>query len=361
MDNATLDFKCSPGRAPEELLDFAAFWDTKPVCGNPPCTGFGRRFTGSSPHVRNAPRLQGARELEVFIMCSQRSSFIHRSNACPLGELLAAGAITLGLSHGSAIAQPVDLPIVNPGFEELNVTLRPGEQTNGAGGVPGGSGLLESPVNTRWGYPFQPGTSQPQTGVIVPGWRTTPGATGSLAGVLNPDVMFSSGGGQSPWMTGYTGNHVATAQAAVMQQTLNVLLQPETTYTVSFTAGIGTTDLSYHPVVQLLAAPDLTTFARAGSSGVTLLAQMPFVQIDRPQFGMMLPFSFSYTTPATLPNTLSNAYIVVSFLGSDGVPRVNFDDFRVSAVPGPGSGGAVALAGLALLRRKRVARTANCA
>lgn len=262
----------------------------------------------------------------------------------------AAAAVT----QGSALAQPVVLPIVNPGFEQLNVTLRPGEQSNGAGGVAGGSGLMETPVNTRWTTPFQPGGNMAQSGVIVPGWRTAPGGTGSLAGVLNPDVRFPTPSDPArAWMTGYSGNHVATAQAAVMQQTLNVQLAPSTLYTVSFLAGIGITDSNYFPIVQLFASPDLSTFARFGVPGVSQLAQMPFVNIDRPQFGAMRPYSFTYTTPSVLPPELVSKFITVSITGSDGIPRVNFDDFNVTAVPGPATGGAILMMLLRGVSRRR--------
>lgn len=154
-------------------------------------------------------------------------------------------------------------------------------------------------------------------------------------------------------MSGYSGNHVATAQAAVMQQSLNVQLAPSTLYTVSFLAGIGITDSSYFPIVQLFGSPDLSTFARIGVPGVSQLAQMPFVNIDRPQFGVMRPYSFTYTTPSVLPPELTSKYITLSITGSDGIPRVNFDDFQVTAVPGPATGGAVWMMLMGAMSRRR--------
>lgn len=248
------------------------------------------------------------------------------------------------------------LPIVNAGFEELNVVLRAGEQTNGAGGVPGGSGLSETAVGTRWQFPFNSNGSVAQSGVIVPGWRTTPGAPGSLAGVLNPAVQF----GGVDWMTGYSGSYVGAAQAAFMQQTLNVRLRPRTTYTLSFLAGIGITDSAYSPLIQLLGAPDLETFATPSAAGVVSLARMPFMQINRPQFGAMIPMSFSYTTPDVLGPELevngAGKFLAISFLGSDGIPRVVYDDFRLEAVavPGPGVGvGVCGMMGVVVARRRR--------
>lgn len=241
---------------------------------------------------------------------------------------------SLALVAGARCAQSELLPIVNPGFETLNVTLRPGEQTNGAGGVPLNSGLPETAVNTRWQYPFQPNGNSPQSGVVVPGWRTLPNAPGSLAGVLNPAVSF---GGEA-WMTGYSGNHVAVAQAAFMQQTLNVQVEPSTTYTLSFLAGIGITDSEYTPLLRLLASPDLETFATPSTPGVVTLASVPSGSIIRREtFGTMQSFSITYTSPAVLPPELAGKYLAISFLGSDGIPRVVYDDFRLEAVPPPGA------------------------
>ncbi|MBC7771676.1 MAG: hypothetical protein H7210_04200 [Pyrinomonadaceae bacterium] len=239
------------------------------------------------------------------------------------------------------------LPLVNPGFEQVNVTLRPGEQTNGAGGGP--PGVPETPVNTRWRPPFQQGGNMPQSGVLIPGWRTMPGGRGSLAGVLNPAVDF----GGRPWMAGYSGNYVAVAQAAFMQQTLDVQIASSTTYTLRFLAGIGLSDSEYSPLIQLLAAPDLMTFVTPGTPGVEFLARLPLVKIRREQFGTMLPFSFSVTTPEVLPQNLVGKYIAISFLGSDGIPRMTYDDFRLEAVPAPSGGvGAGVLLWMCMRRRR---------
>lgn len=264
-----------------------------------------------------------------------------------------AGVVCTGIGGVFAGAARADLlPIVNPGFEELNVVLRPGEQTNGAGGVPGGSGLPETMVNTRWQFPFQPNGNVAQSGVIVPGWRTQPGGTGSLAGVLNPAVTF----GVQAWMTGYSGAHVGVAQAAYMQQTLNVRLQARTTYTLSFLAGIGITDSSYSPLIQLLASPDLETFARPSAPGVEFLASLPLNTIQPAQFGAMIPMSFSYTSPEVLGPALDGKYLAITFLGSDGIPRMVYDDFRLEATPVPGPGVAAVIVGCAIgmrIARKR--------
>lgn len=259
-----------------------------------------------------------------------------------------AFALSCGLTFAlatPALAAPV--PIINPGFESLNVTLRPGEQTNGAGGAP--AGLPETPVTTRWQFPFQPNGNSAQSGVIVPGWRTVNPGFGSLAGVLNPNVMA----GDLPWMTGYSGNHIATAQAAFLQQTLSTQVQPNTTYTLTFLAGIGRTDSEYTPLIQLLAAPDLTTFATPGVPGVEFLARYEGDPIRQPQFGVMQSLSMTMTTPAILPPTLQGKYLAIAFLGSDGIPRTNYDDFALDATPVPTPGTLVIIAGLLVTTRRR--------
>lgn len=254
---------------------------------------------------------------------------------------------------GTGVVRAELLPIVNPGFEDLNVALRPGEQTSGAGG-----GIV--PVSTTWRFPFTSaqGAHQPQSGVLVPGWRTNTAGGGSLAGVLRPDVTF----GGMPWMTGYSGSHIAAAQAAQMQQTLNVQLQANTRYTLSFLAGIGITDSEYAPLIGLLAAPDLETPAFSGTPGVITLARAPLVSIQREDFGVMRPFSFSTTTPEVLPSELVGKYIAISFLGSDGIPRMCYDEFRLEAVVVPGAGsGAVLMGGAGvMLARGQRRRGAGC-
>lgn len=264
---------------------------------------------------------------------------------CAATTTLAAALIALSSTH----ARCELLPIVNPGFEELNVTLRPGEQTNGAGGTTGGGPI--TPVTTRWQFPFNPGDNQPQSGVLVPGWRTQNPGIGSLAAVLNPGVTF----GDRPWMTGYSGNYVGAAQAAFMSQTLDARIQPSTRYTLSFKAGIGITDSEYAPLIQLVVSPDLTTFARPDSPGVALLARGDLLSIPREQFGVMMPRSFSYTSPAVLPTELAGKYLAITFLGSDGIPRMVYDDFQLEAVavPVPTTGALFGIAAIAGVCRPR--------
>lgn len=256
-------------------------------------------------------------------------------------------AIALICAAAAAPVHAALLPIINPGFEDLNITLRPGEQTNGAGGA--AAGLPATPVTTRWQYPFSQGDNQPQSGVLVPGWRTQNPGFGSLAGVLNPAVTFAN----RSWMTGYGGSHVAAAQAAFMSQTLDARIQPATRYTLRFNAGIGITDSEYSPLIQLLVAPDLTTFARPDLPGVVSLARADLMQIPREQFGTMLPRSITYTSPEVLPADLAGKYLAISFLGSDGIPRVVYDDFELEAVVVPTPPVASIVAGFGLVAASR--------
>jgi hypothetical protein len=249
-----------------------------------------------------------------------------------------------------AFAQSQVLPLINPGFEQLNTTLAPGEMTNGMGSP-------TQPTTTRWPSPFQQLAGTPQSGITVDGWRSfvpVPPAQ-SLVGVLNPGATING----QPWLAAYSGNHVAVAQAAGASQTLNVRIQPSTTYTVSFLAGIGRNDLAYSPRVALLAAIDTTSFARAGDGVSTTLAFNPWQTIMDDQFGTMLPFSFAYTTPALLPSSIANRFLSLYFVGSDGIPRVTFDDFRIEATPIPSTGPfALALIASCLMLTRLRVRTA---
>lgn len=225
-----------------------------------------------------------------------------------------------------ASARAEVIPIINPGFEDLNVTLRPGEQTVGAGG-----GVIG--VGTRWPTPFNPGGNVPQTGVVVPGWRTYTPAPPAIvyAGVLNPNVSV----GGTPWLTGYSGNYVGALQVSAMQQTLPVTVQPSTTYTLTFLAGLGWTDSTNGVYVSMLGAPDLETLAFLGRPNVTTLSLMSGVGIDAADRGAMLPFSLTYTSPATLPADVAGRYLAISIIGSDGFPRMCYDDFALEATPVP--------------------------
>lgn len=155
------------------------------------------------------------------------------------------------------------LPIVNPSFEQLSRPLAVGEQTNGAGAA----GV---PVATR--FPFAGGAVSWDDPVEVAGWRTLLRPFGDpaviRAGVLNPPERSPG----MPFITGYDGQYLVTAQAARMQQTIEAQLLPSTHYRLSFLAGIGLFDPDYSVFVSLLASPDLDTFAYPGAPAVITLA-----------------------------------------------------------------------------------------
>lgn len=210
------------------------------------------------------------------------------------------------------------LPIVNPGFEQLSRPLVPGEVTNGAGGV----GVL---VGTRSG-PFE--LPQYDDPVEVPGWRTfLPSAPDVVvhAGVLHPPT-----GGQPAFLSGYSGDNVASLRHHWIQQTLPVRWQPNTHYSLSFLAGAAADKPGDGVYVALLGSPDLETLAFAGTPGVTTVTMSAFY----PPFGsagQMLPWSIEVTTPSVLPADLAGRFIAIAFIGSDGIPLMNYDDFRLEA------------------------------
>lgn len=217
------------------------------------------------------------------------------------------------------------LPIINPSFEELSRPLAVGEQTNGAGGV----GV---PVATR--FPFGGGSFSWDNPVEVPGWRTYLPPMGSpafvYAGALNPPMF-----GDQPFITGQDGQNVVALQVSKMGQALDVLLEPNTRYELSFLGGIGLFGSDYFLGLSLIAVEDLTGFPAEGESGVTRLAITQGLIPPEESFGTLLPYSLEYTTPATLPPELMNRYIGINLFGSDGIPRVVYDDFKLTATAVP--------------------------
>lgn len=210
------------------------------------------------------------------------------------------------------------LPIVNPGFEEVSRPLAVGEITNGVGGA----GVA---VGTRATF-FHP--PQFVDTVEVPGWRTyLPPTTNTVyAGVMHPPTNSMG----QPFVTGHSGAHVATLHHVWMQQTLPVRVRPRTRYRLSFLAGIGLWQPGDGVYVALLAAPDLETPAFPGVPGVTtMVLSGQFAPFGSE--GQMLPYEVEFTTPATLPPSLAGRYVAIAFVGSDGIPMMNYDDFRLEA------------------------------
>lgn len=228
---------------------------------------------------------------------------------------------------GSALvdAAPYVVPIINPGFEELSRPLNVGEITNGAGGV----GVL---VNTRDGFFGVPSSANP---VWVAGWRTNlpppnnPGAT-VRAGAMNPPIFP-----QGQYITGYSGTHIATLQVSPMQQTLDHVIRPSTRYRLTFKCGIGRFDSNYSAFAALIAVPDLTGLYFRGNPATTTLVGTQGIVFEAPgdAAGVMRTEFIEYVTPAVLPSNLVGRFLAISLIGSDGFPRMNYDDFELRATP----------------------------
>ncbi len=221
-----------------------------------------------------------------------------------------------------AIAAQQQLPIVNPGFEQVSRVLMEDEVTNGSGGV----GV---PVGTRNSLYGVPSYDAP---VEVAGWRTylpAPGDTDTLiyAGVMNPPPEgFAS-------IDGVVGTHVAALMVAPMQQTLPVRVEPDTTYRLTFRAGFARGFTENGVYVALLGAPDLETpvyFLGPTDRTIGFTAGLYAPQSTE---GQMLAYELVATTPEILPPQLTDAFLAISFVGSDGLPLMMFDDFVLTATP----------------------------
>lgn len=238
-------------------------------------------------------------------------------------------AVAAGLMT-AASAPAVVIPIVNPGFEETSRPLADGEMSNGIGGS------LSVLVGTRFSF-F--GAPQFNKLVGVPGWRTllpppnNPTAT-VYAGALNPATLP-----QGEYITGLEGQYVGYAMVSAMQQTLEAQVQPDTLYTLRFKAGIGLTDSSNGVYVALCAMPDRETLAFRGQPGVITLAATLGVGAPQNTAGTMQEVVITYQSPSVLPVELAGKYLAISLIGSDGTPRMCFDDFRLTATPPGGCPG----------------------
>jgi hypothetical protein len=220
---------------------------------------------------------------------------------------------------------PYSIPIINPGFEEISRPMNVGEITNGSGGV----GVL---VNTRAGFTAPPSSANQ---VWVAGWRTNlpppsnPGGT-VYAGAMHPPVLA-----QGAYITGYTGTHIATLQVSPMQQTLDHMVQPNTRYRLRFKCGIGRFDSDYAAFVGLIAVPDREGLYFRGNPATTTLVGTSGVVFEAPgnNVGVMRTEEIIYTSPGVLPMGLAGRYIAVALNGSDGFPRMNYDDIELLATP----------------------------
>ncbi len=236
------------------------------------------------------------------------------------------------------------IPIVNPGFEEISRPIAPGQQTNGAGGNGVGVGVRD----------YMGSSVDISNPVFVPGWRTRLPPADNLtapvyAGVLHPPV---SGG--TPFLTGQSGTYVGSVQISAMQQTLNATVQPNTHYRLSFLAGFGAWTSVTGVYASLLASPDLETLAFRGTPGTTLLSPALGIFPGNDKAGLMLPYSIEYTSPEVLPPGLVGRYLAISIVGSDGIPRMCYDDFVLTAtrVPPPGTIGLLGGCVMGVRRRR---------
>lgn len=254
---------------------------------------------------------------------------------CPLGLLL---AVALSVASRAEL-----LPVINPSFEDLSRPLAVGEQTNGAAGA----GV---PVATR--FPFGGGGVSWDHPVEVPGWRTfylpPPNTAISYVGALNPPPRSNG----DPFITGYDGSNVCAVQAARIGQTLDVRLQPNTRYRLDFLGGIGLFDSPYFLHCGLIALDNLNQLPLENQPGVQRLVLASF-DVAEDSHGTMRAYSLEYITPAVLPSNLVDRYLGIHLYGSDGIPRVLYDNFQLDATPVPEPAAGILLLIFSMLRMAR--------
>jgi hypothetical protein len=239
------------------------------------------------------------------------------------------------------------IEIINPSFELTSRPLLVGEQTNGMNGV-------GTPVATC--FPFESGVPSWDNPVEVPGWRTffqpQPSLATIRAGVLNPPTIVGQ-----PFIQGQHGQNVFVNQNSKAGQALNHIIQPNTTYRLDFLGGIGRFDSDYFFAVSFITVPTLDTLPLDGAFQVDARRVAISGTLNHPPdaAGQMLPYFFEYTTPAVIPPEHAGRFLGITLFGSDGIPRVVLDDFRLEAtpVPGPASTCLLLLCSLAARRRLR--------
>lgn len=238
--------------------------------------------------------------------------------------LISCGVVLTGGVLAGSDVRAEDVPIVNPGFETVSRVLVGGEQTNGIGGT----GTL---VGTRSPIPFGSGVVDWSDPVTVPGWRTytVPFGSASIvhAGVLRPTAI-----GNTPFITGIEGSNSLAIQAALVGQATATTLKPNTLYTLSFLGGISQFDSDYFMAVSLTAIDDSAALPIEGQVGVTRLALGTFFPPSNEPDGVMRRYQLTYTTPEVLPGSLVGARVGIHIFGSDGLPRVIYDDFSLTAM-----------------------------
>jgi hypothetical protein len=245
--------------------------------------------------------------------------------SCGLSLIAASGLIAPAAALGATV------PIVNGSFEDVGRPLAAGEVTNGVGGA----GVS---VATRFIVPGNGTTPSWDTAVVVPGWRCfvqpAPSTATIRAGVLNPHSINGV-----PFVQGQDGQNVAAIQNAGMGQALAITFAPSTRYRIDFRAGIGLTDSDYFATVALVALDTAETMPLLGREGVFRVAITNGLRPPRSTFGTMLSYSLEYTTPEVLPPMMAGKTVGIYLGGSDGIPRVVYDDIRMDAtvVPSPGA------------------------
>lgn len=237
------------------------------------------------------------------------------------------------------------IPIVNPSFELTSRPLLVGEQSNGVGGA-------SVAVATR--FPFAGGQVSWADPVVVPGWLTSfqppPSTAINYAGVLNPPT-FS---GQT-FIEGQQGQNVFAIQVSRAGQILDHLVQPATRYRLDFLGGIGRFDSNYFFAVSFITAPTLDTLPLENwpNTDIRRLAITSGLGHPTDAHGQMLPYFLEFTTPAVLPVEMEGRYLGIHLRGSDGIPRVLYDDIRLEATPVPAPAFAVPLLALIAIHRRR--------
>lgn len=273
------------------------------------------------------------------------------SKVCFRHAALAAILVLPNIGFESSSLHAELLPVVNPSFETLSRPLAVGEQTNGSGGA----GV---PLATR--FPFAGGEVSWANPVEVPGWRTRVRPFGDpvtiRAGVLNPPLLAGQ-----PFIAGQDGQNVFAIQNLQVGQTLNVLLQPNMRYTLTFLGGVGRFDSEYFLSPSLIAVDSLGLLPLENEPGVQRLAIARGLNVPVESHGTMLPYELEYTSPAVLPEHLVGRFVGIHMYGSDGLPRVLYDNFRLDATPVPEPAGAAALAAAALLMGLNRRQSRKCA
>ena len=119
-------------------------------------------------------------------------------------------------------------------------------------------------------------------------------------------------------------------------------------------------DSEYFFAVSFITAPTLDTLPMENwpDTDVRRLAISSGLNHPREAIGQMRPYFLEYTTPAVLPPDVIGRYLGIHLWGSDGIPRVLYDDFRLSATPVPTAATNAVLLAVGLICSRRTERRA---